>query len=951
MHKSSHKISGSVKISYHFYSGSPAFRIHFLSLLLFLIVSGCNRSSDKNEGNKADITTYYLYCDSLDFQRIYDEWETEIYIPVTLKYDDVTYNHLRMRLRGDTSKELPKKSLKIKSDGGNLPPGKSSINLNAEYTDKSMIRQALSSRLFKATGEPCFTAGYAEVYLNDKFLGLYLEVENMDELFLKRNGFDPSGNLYKATKDGACLSIYDDFEEDWENKTKKKRKFSDLELLVEQINTVPEKEFPRFLKNTFDYDNLINLLAMNMYIANGSTYYHNYHLFHDITETGKWFIFPWDLDKTISYYNWKPYVYHSTSSNWESDNALVERCFLNPIVFEDIRRRLEYISTELFTPQVIDHLVDSLVRHIEPVLMNDTTNRIENVDQWRGQIQAEKEFIKNHGSKLFKQFDEYPAPFMAFGSIRHAVDQTRISWQKTKNSIGSDITYSLRYSEDFLLPDSTSTVVNNLSDTVYTIENLEPQKKYYWQVWAHAEDKITEAFNSRNVIYTSARTSLTGVINTDTRLQTKNSPYVVEGKLKISPGASLSAEPGTLILMKPESEIIVEGTLMFEGTVQEPVIIKPELTGDIWGSIGFYSSTDSSALRYIELHEGSIAASGTKLSIENSKFYINYKSLEYEENEELIRKSWFWMKNVDLRFNNNQLFSNGTGEGLNIFNSTCIVSGNYITGAPDAIELIGCNNSEVFRNQVHTTKDDAVDLNDCHDVKIYENILVNIADKGISVGSEQYGFSENIRIYDNIILNAKTGVALKDSSFADIHSNYISGTERGLALYQKKGMYEQGGTAKVGLNIFSGVKQDVLVDEFSQLTGNPGTETEACDLTSFNRHDFRIPDTCLPPNLEFHPNNTVRYLRTTASTFDKCCGYVIQNPNGYSINIGGYHIFSGKYSVYKFPAQYVLPPYRSVIVGECKKGHIPAHILYLPYERLCQDEKQEFHLKTSSALY
>ena len=63
-------------------------------------------------------------------------------------------------------------------------------------------------------------------------------------------------------------------------------------------------------------------LILNIYLANGSTYYHNYYLYR--YPNGKWEILPWDMDKTLSYYDWMPYQYHRTSSEWESDNPLDE---------------------------------------------------------------------------------------------------------------------------------------------------------------------------------------------------------------------------------------------------------------------------------------------------------------------------------------------------------------------------------------------------------------------------------------------------------------------------------------------------------------------------------------------------------------------------------------------------------------------------------------------------
>ena len=44
----------------------------------------------------------------------------------------------------------------------------------------------------------------------------------MDKDFLKKNGYNPRGDLYKATKDGACLYSLSEVPLKWEKKQTKK---------------------------------------------------------------------------------------------------------------------------------------------------------------------------------------------------------------------------------------------------------------------------------------------------------------------------------------------------------------------------------------------------------------------------------------------------------------------------------------------------------------------------------------------------------------------------------------------------------------------------------------------------------------------------------------------------------------------------------------------------------
>ena len=113
------------------------------------------------------------------------------------------------------------------------------FNFNAEYSDLSFLRSFLSSSIFKKINYPCFSTSFSKIYINDHYHGLFLEVENIDKNFLKKNGLNPNGDLFKATKDGACLYELKELKTNWEKKTNKKSSWVSLEeLITEQNNEI-----------------------------------------------------------------------------------------------------------------------------------------------------------------------------------------------------------------------------------------------------------------------------------------------------------------------------------------------------------------------------------------------------------------------------------------------------------------------------------------------------------------------------------------------------------------------------------------------------------------------------------------------------------------------------------------------------------------------------------------
>ena len=146
----------------------------FLLVSVLALLSSCSSGS-----HSLPVNTYYIYSDSNNFESIHKNFNENKYIPAFLKFDlDTT--KIKLRIRGDSSREYPKKSLKIKVLEDRKVNGKSKLNLNAEYKDQSFSHSYLSSLIFKELNYPCFSSSIAATYVNNSFHGLFMEIENMD---------------------------------------------------------------------------------------------------------------------------------------------------------------------------------------------------------------------------------------------------------------------------------------------------------------------------------------------------------------------------------------------------------------------------------------------------------------------------------------------------------------------------------------------------------------------------------------------------------------------------------------------------------------------------------------------------------------------------------------------------------------------------------------------------
>ncbi len=449
------------------------------------------------------IKEFYIECDANDFEYMYENYNENIYIPVLLIYNGNSWTDVRMRIRGDSSREYPKKSLKVVFDADPFITGQDVLNFNADYSDSSYLNSVLSSRLFNDAGIDCAKMEHIRLYLNGSFYGLYILTENMDENFLEACEYDISGNLYKASKDGACLSIFDNIFYHWDEKLDNSSSRDDLAELIFSLNHI-NTSYSIFLQSNFVYSQVVNFLAINMLLANGSTYYHNYYLYNDANNTERWLVFPWDLDRTFTAYS-KWYPYHRSSGCWTPDNPLLEKSIIDEDVFFDIKDGLAVLKNTLFNENYLFPIIDSLCNVIEPSVLEDTTDLIPDLETWNMNVEQTQEFITARYYYLTNQINNYPYSFEVHRLSDNYLpnEPIQFSWNSTSDPNGDNVSYNLYYGRDVSFEDSTTTTILGIIDTIYTINNLSNEGEYYFKVEATDNSHVIPGFDTYNIFYIS----------------------------------------------------------------------------------------------------------------------------------------------------------------------------------------------------------------------------------------------------------------------------------------------------------------------------------------------------------------------------------------------------------------------------------------------------------------
>ncbi|MBU1936476.1 CotH kinase family protein, partial [bacterium] len=252
----------------------------------------------------------------------------DMYFPARFAFESDTQN-CEVRYRGGNARLLPKKSWKVNFPIVG-PDGRRIHNLNADYHDNSKMRNHLTMELFRMMECPSSLSKHISLKLNGVYVGVYTDIEQVDEQFIERNGFS-IGPLWKAMRHGARFSPiidYDRYPSNYECKIGDVMDFSELQELLCFCHYASPDEFESGVLERFDIENILDFYAIQFAARNLDGMSKNYYL-HRNFDGNHWRMFPWDCDATFGNYwdgTWQG-GFEDINITGFSLNTLVQRLF------------------------------------------------------------------------------------------------------------------------------------------------------------------------------------------------------------------------------------------------------------------------------------------------------------------------------------------------------------------------------------------------------------------------------------------------------------------------------------------------------------------------------------------------------------------------------------------------------------------------------------------------
>ena len=265
----------------------------------------------------AKITEVYLEVPTASETSL-NNWSTlKKYVTAKVKFvqgelesDQIT---IGLRLKGSTSLQplKQKPSMRIQFNWGDALKGQrflglKNMTLHSLTQDNSLVHELGAYKLYNAMGVVAPSTGWAEVFVNGKSKGVYLNVETPDDILLSKRFKDPTQHLFEGQafadlKPGNDSGGESDgkftVDEGWATTPNK----ADLTALIEAANVEAPKAWWDGLAKRIDRTSMVKMFAVDNFLGHWDGYsgpiINNYFLRSNSKSV---FTFlPWGADQTF----------------------------------------------------------------------------------------------------------------------------------------------------------------------------------------------------------------------------------------------------------------------------------------------------------------------------------------------------------------------------------------------------------------------------------------------------------------------------------------------------------------------------------------------------------------------------------------------------------------------------------------------------------------------------
>jgi len=260
------------------------------------------------------------------------------------------------------------------------------MNINGEHNDPSILRAKICWDILRYIGVSASRANHVTLYINQEYYGVYLNVEHIDEEYIRSRVGDKHGNLYKCLYP-ADLAYIDANPEKYKIEQNGRRTYdlktnneyndyNDLAELITIINNSPSDQFVCRIKESFNVPDYLKSAAADILTGNWDNYSwlkNNYYLYRNPV-TGLFEFIPYDLDNTfgvdwfgIDWANRDIYGW----SNPDEERPLYDKIMAVPEFRNLFSYYMDWLMDNYLNPDSLFSRIDRLHDMVRPYVIND----------------------------------------------------------------------------------------------------------------------------------------------------------------------------------------------------------------------------------------------------------------------------------------------------------------------------------------------------------------------------------------------------------------------------------------------------------------------------------------------------------------------------------------------------------------------------------------------------
>ena len=723
------------------------------------------------------------------------------FVDAKIKINNQKTKNIKLRYRGGSAWNwsYSRKSIKIKFSDNDSYNMMKKINFSVLYS-LDMYTEAITQKVANNMGALAPEVKIVKMFINGRYEGLYLYLEQIDESFLRKNRLMP-GSIYAGDyslkvnplsylgKNGIAKLWFDS--KIWEKKASRNREqknnTKDIELFIEAINSYNHQEFYEFAE-TFLSKEYYTYLALDvLWGTHHHDYFHNHKIYFDPYK-GKFTPISWDIRF------WR--------DNKIKDNSyypLIEKIALNPLL-EYKRDKELYRILQKVTPSEIKKLIEEQKSKFKHAFQADKKRKKITINQklfpWK-ETHKHPQLIPATEQDLELVYQTYLNNFTnRVTYLKKMLNSTEVKYAINKEGNSTTVMFSingnspvkLKYKEKIIYSGRAIHQKNALGLDIagYGKTHLEPTPQYYsFKIPTHEFNERLfrsgeNAITGKKVIFKKVKKIVakpTDSIHPHKLIQPKRENIILKGEIEVKENlifnkkTTIIIKANTTFILHPKKSIYFYGKVIAVGTKEHPIRFIAKDNSKPWGVITLQGqATSHSKFHHCSFENGSI----------DSQNLISYTA------------PFNIHDTTDFEIEACSIGRNHIGDdAMHIAYSQGIVNNSSFSGAKSDALDIDISTVTITNNNFKNSGNDALDI--MTTTMIADgNSFINSGDKGISVGEWSTATITNSLFKQNHI-----GLEIKDQSKVEASNlTFLNSKLKDINLYNKNRRYNQGGWLK-----------------------------------------------------------------------------------------------------------------------------------------------------------